>query len=95
MRILRLLLGGLVVSISTVIVIFVIADRIAHLAPPAASTRTVARAVASEPSATGSIPAPVVAPAAVPKKAAPAIPNGFDTERLRVLMRADPLMRDR
>ncbi|GJD36725.1 hypothetical protein [Methylobacterium aerolatum] len=95
MRILRLLLGVAVVTISTVIVIFVVADRIAHLTPPATVARTAARAVTAEPSATGSIPAPVAAPAPALKKAAPAIPNGFDTERLRDLMRADPLMRGR
>ncbi len=91
MRILRLLLGGLVVAASTAIVVFIAADRLAHLAPPA----PVARTASAEPSATGSIPAPMPAPVVAPKKAAPVIPTGFDTERLRDLMRADPLMRGR
>ena len=91
MRILRPFLGGLVVTLSTAIVVFVSADRLTHLAPPA----PVARAVAFEPYATGSIPAPLPAPVAAPKKVAPAIPNGYDTERLRALMAGDPIMRGR
>ena len=91
MRILRLLLGGLVVAASTAIVVFIAADRLAHLAPPT----PVARIASAEPSATGSIPAPMPAPAVVPKKAAPAIPSGYDTERLRALIQGDPLMRGR
>ncbi|MCJ2013267.1 hypothetical protein [Methylobacterium sp. J-076] len=91
MRILRPLVGGFVVTLSTAIVVFVSADRLSHLAPPA----PVARAVVFEPSATGSIPAPQAAPAPVMKKAAPAIPNGYDTERLRALMQGDPIMRGR
>ncbi len=91
MRILRPLLGGVVVTASTTIVVFVCADRLTHLAPPA----PVSRVVAAEPSATGSIPAPLPAPKAIAKKAAPAIPNGYDTERLRALMAGDPIMRGR
>lgn len=91
MRILRLLLGGLVVAASTVIIVFVTADRLTHLAPPPA----IARAATAEPSATGSIPLPPPAPAAAPKKAAPAIPSGYDTERLRALIQGDPIMRGR
>ena len=90
MRILRLLLGGLVVAASTVIIVFVTADRLTHLAPPPA----IARAATAEPSATGSIPLPP-APVVAPKKAAPAIPNGYDTERLRALIQGDPIMRGR
>jgi hypothetical protein len=90
-RILRLLLGGIIVAASTVIVVFVCADRLAHLAPP----RTPVRTVSAEPSATGSIPVPMPAPVLAPKKAAPAIPNGYDTERLRALMQGDPIMRGR
>lgn len=91
MRILRPLFGGLIVTASTAIVAFVSADRLAHLAPPA----PVARAATFEPSATGSIPAPLPVPAPVAKKAAPAIPNGYDTERLRALIQGDPIMRGR
>ena len=85
MRILRSLVGSLAVLASTAFVVFVSADRLAHLAPAPA-----ARAVQAEPSATGSLPAPVKAAAAKP--AAPAIPNGFDTERLHALMRGDPIL---
>lgn len=90
MRILRSLVGGLAVLASTAFVVFVSADRLAHLAPSPA-----ARTVQAEPSATGSIPAPVEAAAgklAAAKPAAPAIPNGFDTERLHALMRGDPIL---
>jgi len=90
-RILRPLFGGLVVTVSTAIVVFVSADRLAHLAPPA----PVARTAVLEPSATGSIPAPLPAPAPVAKKAASSIPNGYDTERLRALIQGDPIMRGR
>lgn len=85
MRTLRLLVGGSVVLLSTAVVAFVSADRLAHLAPP-----KVVRVAQAEPSATGSIPAPPTA--AVAKPAAPAIPNGFDTERLHALMRGDPIL---
>lgn len=91
MRLLRPFLGGLVVVLSTAIVVFVSADRLSHLAPAA----PVPRMVAFEPSATGSIPAPLPAPVVAPKKAAPAIPNGYDTERLRALIQGDPIMRGR
>lgn len=85
-RILRSLLGGVLVLVSTAVVAFVSADRLAHLAPAAP-----VRAAQAEPSATGSLPAPVkAAPAAKP--AAPGIPNGFDTERLHALMRGDPIL---
>ncbi|MGU3286649.1 MULTISPECIES: hypothetical protein [unclassified Methylobacterium] len=86
MRILRSLFGGVLVLVSTAIVAFVSADRIAHLAPPA-----VVRAAQAEPSATGSLPLPVKA-APAPKAAVPSIPNGFDTERLNALMRGDPIL---
>ncbi|MBE7245591.1 MAG: hypothetical protein INR63_11605 [Actinomycetospora chiangmaiensis] len=86
MRILRSLFGAAVVLASTATVVFVSADRLAHLAPA-----PVVRAVQAEPSATGSLPAPQkAAPAAKP--AAPSIPNGFDTERLHALMRGDPIL---
>jgi hypothetical protein len=85
-RILRSLFGGVLVLVSTAIVAFVSADRIAHLAPPA-----VVRAAQAEPSATGSLPLPVKA-APAPKAAVPSIPNGFDTERLNALMRGDPIL---
>jgi hypothetical protein len=85
-RILRSLLGGVLVLASTAVVALVSADRLAHLAPP-----PVVRAVQAEPSATGSLPAPVKA-APAPKPAVPSIPNGFDTERLHALMRGDPIL---
>jgi hypothetical protein len=85
-RILRSLFGGLLVLVSTATVVFVSADRLAHLAPA-----PVIRAAQPEPSATGSIPAPMKAVPA-PKPAAPGIPNGFDTERLHALMRGDPIL---
>jgi hypothetical protein len=85
-RILRSLFGGGLVLASTAVVVFVSADRLAHLAPT-----PMVRAAQAEPSATGSIPAPVkAAPSAKP--AAPGIPNGFDTERLHALMRGDPIL---
>ncbi|MDP4025078.1 hypothetical protein Q8W71_20830 [Methylobacterium sp. NEAU 140] len=87
MRILRPLLGGLAVLLSTTVVVLVSADRLALTPPPVA----VARAAVPEPSATGSIPAPVKA-APAPKPAAPSIPSGFDTERLHALMRGDPIL---
>ncbi len=86
LRILRSLIGGVLVLASTATVVFVSADRLAHLAPA-----PVVRAAQAEPSATGSLPAPVKA-APAPKPAAPAIPNGFDTERLHALMRGDPIL---
>nr|WP_313900765.1 hypothetical protein [Methylobacterium sp. J-077] len=86
MRILRPLLGGVLVLVSTAIVALVSADRLAHLAPSAT-----VRAAQAEPSATGSLPAPVKAAPAL-KAAAPTIPNGFDTERLNALMRGDPIL---
>ncbi|SDN08254.1 hypothetical protein SAMN05216360_105314 [Methylobacterium phyllostachyos] len=86
MRILRSLLGAALVLASTATVVFVSADRLAHLAPT-----PVVRAAQAEPSATGSIPAPMKA-APAPKPAAPSIPNGFDTERLHALMRGDPIL---
>ena len=89
MRILRSLLGGVLVLASTAVVVFVSADRLAHLAP----VPTV-RSAQAEPSATGSLPAPMKA-APAPKPAAPGIPNGFDTERLHALMRGDPILRGR
>lgn len=89
MRILRSILGGVIVLVSTAIVVFVSADRLAHLAPA-----PVVRAAQVEPSATGSLPAPVKA-APAPKPAAPSIPNGFDTERLHALMRGDPILSGR
>ena len=90
MRILRSLVGGFAVLAATATVALVSADRLAHLAPAA-----VVRTVQAEPSATGSLPAPVEAAAAKrlsAKPAAPAIPNGFDTERLHALMRGDPIL---
>jgi hypothetical protein len=85
-RVLRSLLGAVLVLVSTATVVFVSADRLAHLAPA-----PTVRAVQAEPSATGSLPAPVkAAPAAKP--AGPGIPNGFDTERLHALMRGDPIL---
>ena len=89
MRILRSLVGGFAVLASTAVVALVSADRLAHLAPA-----PVVRVAPVEPSATGSIPAPV-AKAAPVKAAVPAIPNGFDTERLHALMRGDPILRAR
>ncbi|MEE7446925.1 hypothetical protein MRF4_03320 [Methylobacterium radiotolerans] len=86
MRILRSLLGAVLVLVSTATVALVSADRLAHLAPAPA-----VRAAQAEPSATGSIPAPAKA-APAPKPAAPGIPNGFDTERLHALMRGDPIL---
>lgn len=86
MRNLRSLVGGFAVLASTAVVVFVSADRLAHLAPA-----PMARVVQAEPSATGSIPAPARG-AAVPKPAAAIIPNGFDTERLHALMRGDPIL---
>ncbi|MGH1589553.1 hypothetical protein ACRBEV_15810 [Methylobacterium phyllosphaerae] len=86
MRILRSLLGAVLVLVSTATVALVSADRLAHLAPA-----PMVRAAQAEPSATGSLPAPVkAAPAAKP--AVPSIPNGFDTERLNALMRGDPIL---
>ncbi|MGH1575480.1 hypothetical protein ACRAWG_38760 [Methylobacterium sp. P31] len=86
MRILRSLFGAALVLMSTAAVVFVTADRLVHLAPV-----PVVRAAQAEPSATGSLPAPVKA-APAPKPAAPSIPNGFDTERLHALMRGDPIL---
>ena len=66
MRILRLLAGGCVVGLSTLVVGFVSADRLRHMAPP-----PVTRAAVPEPSATGSIAVPKpAAPVAAPKVAA-------------------------
>ncbi|AWN35729.1 hypothetical protein [Methylobacterium radiodurans] len=88
MRILRLLTGGCVVGLSALVVGFVSADRLSHMAPPPA-----VRATVPEPSATGSIAVPKPAePAAAPKVAAPKVPSGFDTERLNALMRGDPIL---
>jgi hypothetical protein len=75
-RILRSLLGAVLVLVSTATVALVSADRLAHLAPAPV---------------TGSIPAPARA-APAPKPAVPSIPNGFDTERLHALMRGDPIL---
>ena len=86
MRTLRFLAGGAVVALSTAIVVFVSADRLAH-----SGRAPVARIAVSEPSATGSIPS-LVAAALPAKPVAPAIPNGFDTERLNALMRGDPIL---
>ena len=85
-RILRSILGGVIVLVSTAIVALVSADRLAHLAPAA-----IVRAARAEPSATGSLPAPIKATPA-PKPVVPSIPNGFDTERLNALMRGDPIL---
>jgi hypothetical protein len=87
-RILRPLLGGFAVLASTLVVVLVSADRLAHLARPV----PVARAAIPEPSATGSIPAPAAAALAPKKAGAPSIPSGFDTERLHALMRGDPIL---
>ena len=84
MRILRSLLGAVLVLVSTATVALVSADRLAHLAPA-----PVVRAALAEPSATGSIPLPAKG-APAPKPAVPSIPNGFDTERLHAQMRGDP-----
>ncbi|MCJ2135691.1 hypothetical protein MKK69_16790 [Methylobacterium sp. J-026] len=86
MPVLRSLFGGVLILASTAIVVFVSADRLAHLAPS-----PVVRAAQVEPSATGSLPAPAKA-APAPKPAMPSIPNGFDTERLHALMRGDPIL---
>jgi hypothetical protein len=87
-RTLRLITGGCVVGLSTLIVGFVSVDRLIHIAPP-----PVVRAVVAEPSATGSIALPKPAAPAEPQKvAAPKMPNGFDTERLNALMRGDPIL---
>lgn len=86
MRILRSLIGGVLVLASTATIVFVSADRLAHQAPA-----PMVRAAQAEPSATGSLPAPLKA-APAPKPAAPSIPNGFDTERLHALMRGDPIL---
>jgi hypothetical protein len=87
-RTLRLITGGCVVGLSTLVVGFVSADRLGHLAPPPA-----VRAAVPEPSATGSIAVPKpAAPAAPQKVAAPKVPSGFDTERLNALMRGDPIL---
>jgi hypothetical protein len=85
-RILPSLLGGVLVLASTAVVALVSADRLSHLAPA-----PTVRAARAEPSATGSLPAPVKAAPAT-KPAAPNIPNGFDTERLHALMRGDPIL---
>ena len=64
MRILRSLFGGVLVLASTAVVVFVSADRLAHLAPA-----PVPRAAQAEPSATGSLPAPAKAtPATKPAR---------------------------
>lgn len=86
MRTLRLLALGASVAASTLVIGFVSADRLAHLAPA-----PTARLPLPEPSATGSIPAEPK-PVAVPKPVAQKIPNGFDTERLNALMRGDPIL---
>ncbi|MFC6777189.1 hypothetical protein [Methylobacterium gregans] len=72
MRTLRLLTGGCVVGLSTLIVGFVSADRLNHLAPP-----PVTRATVPEPSATGSI--------AVPRPAAPVAPRRWRPRRCRAV----------
>ena len=76
---------------STTVVVLVSADRLAHLARPVA----VARAAVPEPSATGSLPAPIAAVPVLKKPGAQTIPNGFDTERLHALMRGDPILSGR
>ena len=86
MRTLRLLAVGASVAASTLVVGFVSADRLVHLAPAPA-----ARPTQPELSATGSIPAEP-GPVAAPKPVAQRIPNGFDTERLNALMRGDPIL---
>lgn len=88
LRIVRLLgFGGFVAACSGIVGL-VCADRLAH--PGALPLPRAAVAAVPEPSATGSIPTPPKA--ALPKPAPPAIPNGFDTERLHALMRGDPLL---
>lgn len=75
----------------TAIVGLVSADRLTH-----SGTAIAPRAAVPEPSATGSIPMPEPVAAAKPAKAGkPAIPNGFDTERLHALMRGDPILPSR
>ncbi|PIU04239.1 MAG: hypothetical protein COT28_05550 [Methylobacterium sp. CG08_land_8_20_14_0_20_71_15] len=92
MRLVRLLGLCAVVGLSTGVIALVSADRLAH--PPRAPAQAAApvRPVPAEPSATGSIPLPPKAAPAKPVAAKPAIPNGFDTERLHALMRGDPIL---
>jgi hypothetical protein len=85
-RILRSLLGAVLVLVSTATVALVSADR---LAPDAAAA--VVRPAHAAPAAPGGEPAAVQG-APAPKPAVPSIPNGFDTERLHALMRGDPIL---
>ncbi|HEX8417741.1 MAG TPA: hypothetical protein VF641_09060 [Methylobacterium sp.] len=84
MRILRLLVVGGTLGLSVGAIAFTCADRLAHPAPD--PVPLMARLPPYEPTTTGSIAKPPVAPSPVVKAM-----DGFDTERLNALMRGDPI----
>lgn len=81
---LRSLVVAGTVGLSTMVVCFVAADRLAHTTFRAPPSMTIAQAPAAEPETTGTVTQQAEMPEA---KARPM--SGFDTERLNALMRGE------
>lgn len=85
LSILRTIVLGGTIGLSTVVICLVAADRVAHTSFPAPPTMTVAQVPLPEPETTGT----VMQGAETPEPKAPPMPGGFDTERLNALMRGE------
>ena len=84
MSILRSIAFGGTIGLSTVVICFVAADRVAHTSFPAPPVMTIAQAPAPEPETTGT-----VMQSEDMADAKPAALAGFDSERLNALMRGE------
>ena len=85
LSILRVITLGGIIGLSTAVVCFVAADRVAHTAFPVPPAMTIASLPLPEPETTGTL---TQEPAASDTKPARAV-SGFDTERLNALMRGE------
>ncbi|MBB3902926.1 hypothetical protein [Methylobacterium brachythecii] len=85
MGILRPLVLAGITGVSTLVIGFVAADRLAHTRFQAPPSLTIAQAPLPEPATTGTIVQNAEAPETKPVRAM----SGFDTERLNALMRGE------